>query len=334
MRSFQFTRAESATDAITRHRGSASSAYIGGGTTLIDLVKLDVMKPSTIVDLNDLDLAKIETLGDGQMKIGALVRNSDLAWNSKIRDAYPVLAEAILCGASSQVRNMATTAGNLMQRTRCPYFRDGISPCNKREPGSGCAAHEGFNRSHAILGTSDACIATHPSDMCVALAALDADVIVQSDGRERRIPVVDFHLLPGKTPEKEQALEADELVTAVVLPVQPAGTRSWYLKLRDRESFEFALASAAVVLQLDGTKILEARIALGGVATKPWRAREAEELLRGEVATPEIFARAADMTLTQARPLKHNGFKVELARRVIVRTLSIAAAGQPAVREV
>ncbi|HEU5081558.1 MAG TPA: xanthine dehydrogenase family protein subunit M [Opitutaceae bacterium] len=336
MRAFQYARARTPAEAVGQHRASGTE-YLAGGTTLLDLVKLDVMRPEAVVDINRLDLAKIETLPDGRTKIGALVRNSDLAHDRGIREKFPVLAEALLNGASAQLRNMATTSGNLMQRTRCPYFRDGFSACNKRAPGSGCAALEGFNRSHAILGGSEACIATHPSDMCVALAALDAEILVQGsqgDGAGRVIPITKFHLLPGRTPEKEFALERDELITAVVLPALQPGTRSWYLKIRDRESFEFALASAAVVLETQGSTISSARIALGGVATKPWRATEAEAALRGAPLEESAFANAAALAVKGASPREHNAFKIELAKRVVTRALSAVAASQPTVREI
>jgi xanthine dehydrogenase YagS FAD-binding subunit len=334
MRPFALHRATDSAGAVHQHRATRDSAYLAGGTTLIDLVKLDVMRPAQVIDVNRLPLAAIEPRPDGRLEIGALVRNSDLAWHATVRRDYPVLAEAILSGACAQVRNMATTAGNLMQRTRCPYFRDNVSPCNKRDPGSGCAALAGWNRPHAILGGSEACIATHPSDLCVALAALEAEVVVAGTDGERTIPIGDFHLLPGNTPDREHALRHDELITAVILPAPMPGARSWYLKLRDRQSFEFALASAAVVLRVDGDKIADARVALGGVGTKPWRSPEAERVLRGASADETTFRRAADAALREARPLEHNAFKVELARRVLVRTLALTAAGQPAVRAV
>jgi xanthine dehydrogenase YagS FAD-binding subunit len=297
------------------------SAYVAGGTTLIDLVKLDVMRPQQLVDINRLPLDQIETLPDGGMKIGALVRNSTLAWHEDVRRRYPVLSQALLSGASPQLRNMATTAGNIMQRTRCPYFRDNVSPCNKRESGTGCAAMDGYNRSHAVLGTSDACIATHPSDMCVAMASLDAEIVVSSDTGERRIAFNDFHRLPGATPHLEHELRPGELITAVRLPPPIPGARSLYLKLRDRESFEFALASVAAVIVSDGTRIHDCRLALGGVATKPWRAYAAEEVLRGAAPTPDTFASAAAAALQGARPREHNAFKLTLARQAILRAL-------------
>jgi xanthine dehydrogenase YagS FAD-binding subunit len=283
-----------------------------------------------VIDVNRLPLTAIERRADGRLSIGALVRNSDLAWHAEVKAHYPVLSAALLSGASPQLRNMATTGGNLLQRTRCPYFRDNLSPCNKRAPGSGCAALDGYNRMHAVLGTSDACIATHPSDMCVALAALDAGVVVHGAHGERVIDFADFHLLPGNSPEREHALRAGELVTAVMLPPPLAGSRQRYVKLRDRESFEFALASAAVILRLDGDRIREARVALGGVATKPWRSTAAEQVLRGAVADAATFEHAADAALRDARPRRHNAFKIPLARQAIQRALADAASPEAA----
>ncbi|HVS52728.1 MAG TPA: xanthine dehydrogenase family protein subunit M [Opitutaceae bacterium] len=322
MRAFAFHRPPSVADAIDAHSASGTNSFVAGGTTLIDLVKLDVMRPERVIDINRLPLAQIETLPDGRLKIGALVRNSDLAWHAEVKARYPVLSAALLSGASPQLRNMATTAGNLMQRTRCPYFRDNLSPCNKRAPGSGCAALDGYNRMHALLGASEACIATHPSDMCVALAALDATIVVQGSAGERAIPFGEFHLLPGDTPEKEHALGAGELITAIVLAPPPAGARQHYLKLRDRESFEFALASVAVVASLDGDRFGDVRLALGGVATKPWRSRAAEEVLRGAPANDATFRAAAEAALRDARPRRHNAFKVTLAQQAIRRALA------------
>lgn len=322
MRAFAFQRSTSVDDAVAQHNASAANAFLAGGTTLVDLVKLDVMRPERVVDINRLPLTTIDRLPDGRLKIGALVRNSDLAWHADVQRDYPVLSAALLSGASPQIRNMATTAGNLMQRTRCPYFRDNISPCNKREPGSGCAALEGYNRMHAVLGGSPACIATHPSDMCVALAALDAEILVHGERGERTIPLRDFHLLPGSAPEREHALAAGELITAVILPRPLPDARQHYLKLRDRESYEFALASVAVIVALDGSRIREARVALGGVATKPWRARAAEDVLRGAPPTAETFHAAAIAALRDAEPRKFNAFKVPLAQQAIQRALA------------
>jgi len=330
MRAFSYSRAATISEALAQHQVSADTAYLAGGTTLIDLVKLDVMQPPHVVDINRVGLADIERQADGRLKVGALVRNSDLAWHPEVRGGFPVLHEALLSGASAQLRNMATTGGNLMQRTRCPYFRDVFWPCNKRQPGSGCAALDGYNRSHAVLGVSDACIATHPSDMCVALAVLEAEIVLQGPGGERTLPFRDFHLLPGRTPEKEHALAPGEIITAVMLPPLPAGTRSCYVKLRDRESYEFALAAAAAVLRVEGGKIREARLALGGVATKPWRATEAEAVLRGAPPGGEIFRRAAAAALQGAQPRTYNAFKIELARLAVARALATAAGGPDA----
>ena len=328
---FGYSRAANIAEALSQHQASSSAAaYLAGGTTLIDLIKLDVMQPRQVVDINRIGLAEVERMPDGRLRIGAMVRNSDLAWHPAVRESFPVLREAVLSGASAQLRNMATTGGNLMQRTRCTYFRDNYSPCNKRAPGSGCAALDGYNRAHAILGVSDSCIATHPSDMCVALAVLDAEILLQGKNGERTLPFSDFHLLPGSTPEKEHALEPDEIITGVILPPLPSKAHSLYVKLRDRESYEFALASAAVVLELDGGKIREARIALGGVATKPWRATAAEAVLRGAAPGEEVFRRAAEAALQGAQPRRHNAFKIELGKRVVTGTLALAAAGQPA----
>lgn len=321
MRPFAFHRSESVADALSAHGPVTSASYLAGGTTLIDLVKLDVMRPEHVVDINRLPLGGVEVLPDQRLRIGALVRNSDLAWHDEVRNRYPVLSAALLSGASPQLRNMATTAGNLMQRTRCPYFRDNVSPCNKREPGSGCAAMEGYNRGHAILGVSGACIATHPSDMCVALAALDAELTLIGPGGERRMPMLDFHRLPGDTPQLEHELRPGELISAVTLPPPLAGARSHYLKIRDRESYEFALVSVAAVVAMDGPRIREARIALGGVGTKPWRARSAEGILRGAAPAPTIFDAAAVSALQGAHPREHNAFKVELAKRAIRQVL-------------
>ena len=326
MREFGFHRSTTIADAFGHHGSESSVSYLGGGTTLIDLVKLDVMRPPHVVDINRLPLDEIETLPDGGMKIGALVRNSDLAWHADVRRRYPLLCDAILAGASPQLRNMATTAGNLMQRTRCPYFRDNVSACNKRDPGAGCAALDGYNRGHAILGGSEACIATHPSDMCVALAALEPEILAANATGERHIAFADFHLLPGDTPRLEHALAPGELITAVVLPPPLADAQSHYLKLRDRESFEFALVSVAVLASIADGTIRDARLALGGVATKPWRAYEAETVLRDAAPSDATFEAAADAALREARPREYNRFKVQLARQAIVRALETVAA--------
>jgi len=327
MRSFSYHRATSVAHAIAVRDSSPRQpgVLLAGGTTLLDLIKLDVMQPEQVVDLSRLPLAQIQRLPDHRLQVGALVRNSDLAWHEEVRANYPVLSAAILAGASGQIRNMATTAGNLMQRTRCPYFRDTVSPCNKREPGTGCAAWDGINRMHALLGGSAACIATHPSDMCVALAVLEPDIVVRSAEGGRSIPFRDFHLAPGDSPHREHALAANEIITALILPPPLLDSRQRYVKLRDRASFEFALASAAVVLRMDRGKILAARVALGGVATTPWRAAEAEAVLLNATPSRETFLAAAIAALRPAVPREHNRFKVKLAQQALVRALEEAA---------
>jgi xanthine dehydrogenase YagS FAD-binding subunit len=276
-----------------------------------------------VVDITHLPFDKIERLPDGSLNIGAAVRNSDLAYHPIVRKDYAVLSEAILNGASAQLRNMATTAGNLLQRTRCMYFRDTAMPCNKREPGSGCAAITGVNRSLAILGTSEHCIATNPSDMNVAMAALEATIHIRGTKGERSVPIGDFHLLPGNTPQRETVLEPGDLIIHVTLPPPAPGSRSLYLKLRDRASYEFALASAAVVVTATDGKITRARVALGGVGTKPWRSPEAEAELTDQTATETVFRKAADAALRDAKPQSQNGFKVELAKRCLVHALKL-----------
>jgi xanthine dehydrogenase YagS FAD-binding subunit len=330
MKSFVLTRASDTAQAIasgakaTTAQQGADIRFIAGGTTLIDLMKLNVEQPKTLIDINRLSLDKIEALPDGGLTIGAGVRNSDLAHHPLVRKNYNVLSEAILSGASVQLRNMATTAGNLLQRTRCMYFRATDMPCNKREPGSGCAAVNGANRSLAILGTSEHCIATNPSDMCVAMAALEAVIHVRGASGERAIPISDFHLLPGNTPQRETVLEPGDLITHVTLPPPAPGNRSLYLKLRDRASYEFALASAAVVITNANGRITRARIALGGVGTKPWRSIEAENELTNQPATEAVFRKAAEAALRDAKPQSQNGFKVELAKRCLAHALKLA----------
>ena len=330
MKAFQLTRATDSAQAIataakakTAQQG-AEIRFIGGGTTLIDLMKLNVEQPQTLIDINRLPLDKIEALPDGGLTIGAVVHNSDLAYHPLVRKDYAVLSEAILSGASAQLRNMATTGGNLLQRTRCMYFRETNMPCNKRVPGSGCAAIGGANRSLAILGTSEHCIATNPSDMNVAMAALEAIIHVRGPKGERSIPIADFHVLPGSTPQRETVLEPGDLITHVTLPAPAPGSRSLYLKLRDRASYEFALASAAVVVTVANGKVTRARLALGGVGTKPWRSTEAEQELTGQSATEEVFRKAAEAALRGAKPQSENGFKVELAKRCLVHALTLA----------
>jgi xanthine dehydrogenase YagS FAD-binding subunit len=309
-----------------------NARFIAGGTTLVDLMKLGVEKPSGLVDINLLPLDKIELTPSGGLTIGALVRNSDLAWNATVKEKYAVLSQAILSGASPQLRNMATTGGNLLQRVRCAYFRDpgagqpGGYGCNKRAPGTGCAAMDGFHRVHAVLGTSEHCIATHPSDMCVAMAALEAVIHVEGPNGKRTIGFADFHKLPGETPQIENALAAGELVTYVELPKPVEGAKSAYLKLRDRASYEFALASAAVVARVEGGRVKYVRVAMGGVGTKPWRSHEAEAALMGKEATAANFRAAAEAAMRHARARRDNAFKVELAKRCVVRTLKVATA--------
>lgn len=306
---------------------SADVRFIGGGTTLLDLMKLNVETPDRVLDINRLPLDQIEATPDGGLKIGATVRNSDLANHPKVQKDYSVLSQAILQGASAQIRNMATVGGNLLQRTRCVYFRDTAMPCNKREPGSGCPAITGHNRTLAILGTSEHCIATNPSDMCVALAALEATIHVQSPKGSRAIAFHDFHLLPGGTPHRETVLEPGDLITHVTLPPPIAGSKQLYLKLRDRASYEFALASAALVLTIAGGKMTHARVALGGVGTKPWRSPEAEAALTGKSANEATFSGAAEAALRNAKPQSENKFKIELAKRCLTYALRAAAAG-------
>jgi len=320
MQVFRYSQARTV-DAAVENAARSGSSFIAGGTTLVDLMKLNVLKPQSVVDINGLPLDRIETLPTGGLRIGALVRNSDLAWNETVRTQYVVLSEALLSGASPQLRNMATTGGNLLQKTRCYYYRDTNYPCNKRQPGSGCAALDGFNRIHAVLGGSDHCVATHPSDMAVAMMALEATVHTRGPNGERAIALDEFYLVPGSTPDRENVLHTGELITHVTLPALASGTRSHYLKLRDRQQYEFALASSAVVVTLSGGSILRARVAFGGVGTKPWRSREAEKALEGQPATPENFRRAADAAMAAAKPLKYNAFKIELAKRALIRTL-------------
>lgn len=317
---FQYSKATNVPDAVTRV-SSSGAKFVAGGTTLIDLMKLNVERPAAIIDINSLPLDRIESQPDGGLKIGAMVRNSDLAHDASLQKLYPVLSQALLSGASPQLRNMATTGGNLLQRTRCYYFRDTAYDCNKRKPGSGCPAIDGFNRIHAVLGTSEQCIATHPSDMAVAMIALDATVHVTGPKGERKIPLTQFYLLPGSTPDRENALEAGEIITHVTLPALPQNAKSHYLKRRDRQSYEFALASAAVILDLNGRKIRKAQIALGGVGTRPWRSPEAERALTGHDATENTFRAAAVAALHGAKPHRDNAFKIELAKRTLIRAL-------------
>lgn len=326
MQDFTYSRADTVEAAIRAHAGQ-NSAYIAGGTTLLDLAKLDVMRPDNIVDVQDLPLNEVEQLPDGRLRIGTNVSNTDLAYHPRVTRHYKVLSEALLAGASTQLRNKATTGGNVMQRVRCPYFRDNVSPCNKREPHSGCAAIDGANRGvFAVLGTSESCIVAHPSDMCVAMAAIGATVNVQGPNGKRDIDFLDFHLLPGDTPWKEHALAEDELITHVTLDAPIKNNNSHYLKLRDRASYQFALASSGVIVSVDGGVIREARIALGGVGSKPWRAHAAEKALLGQAAEQASFEKAARIAFTDAKPQKHNAFKIPLGQQAIVRSLTTATA--------
>lgn len=332
MHTFEFVRPADSSAAVataaqakTAQQG-ADVRFVAGGTTLLDLMKLNVETPARVIDINRLPLDKIEATPDGGLKIGATVRNSDLAHHPTVQRDYSVLSQAILAGASAQLRNMATTAGNLLQRTRCMYFRDTAMPCNKREPGTGCPAITGANRMLAILGTSEHCIATNPSDMCIAMAALEATVHVEGANGARAIPFGDFHLLPGSTPHRETVLEPGDLVTHVTLPPPVAGSRQIYLKLRDRTSYEFALASAAVVITVGGGKVTRVRVALGGVATKPWRSPEAEAALVGQPVDQASFRNAAEAALRDAKPQSENRFKIELAKRCLTHALEMATA--------
>jgi xanthine dehydrogenase YagS FAD-binding subunit len=330
MHTFEFIRPADAAAAVaaaaqakTAQQG-ADVRFVAGGTTLVDLMKLNVETPARLIDINRLPLDKIEATLDGGLKIGATVRNSDLAHHPMVQRDYPVLSQALLAGASAQLRNMATTSGNLLQRTRCMYFRDTAMPCNKREPGTGCPAITGSNRTLAVLGTSEHCIATNPSDMCVAMAALEATIHVQGTKGSHAIPIGDFYLLPGSTPNRETVLEPGDLVTHVTLPAPRSGSKQEYLKLRDRASYEFALASAAVVITIAGGNVTHARIALGGVGTKPWRSREAEAALTGKPANAANFRKAAEAAMRDAKPQSENKFKIELARRCLAYALQLA----------
>ena len=329
MINFQYARATDVADAVRQITADPMAKFIAGGTNLIDLMKEDVERPSRLIDISRLPLKTVEETANGGLRIGALVPNSDLAYHPLIAQRYPILASAILAGASQQLRNMASTGGNLLQRTRCYYFYDTATPCNKRKPGTGCSALNGLNRMHAILGTSESCIATHPSDMCVALAALDAKVHAAGPSGERVIAFADFHRLPGNTPQRDTNLNPAEIITAVELPAHGFAKNYTYLKIRDRLSYAFALVSVAAALELDGETIKEARLALGGVAHKPWRDIGAEALLRGRSASRATFVQAADLLLRDAKGFAHNAFKIELARRVIVRALTQAAQGTP-----
>jgi xanthine dehydrogenase YagS FAD-binding subunit len=319
MQTFRYSQAKSID--VTLEPGGK---FVAGGTTLIDLMKLNVETPKSLVDINQLPLTQVEATPEGGLKIGALVRNSDLAFNSEVKARYAVLSEALMSGASPQLRNMATTGGNLLQRTRCYYFRDTAYACNKRQPGSGCSAIDGFNRIHAIMGTSEHCVATHPSDMAVAMMALEATVHTRGSKGERSIALDEFYLTPGTTPNRENVLEPGELITYVTLPKLADRTKSYYLKLRDRAQYEFALSSSAVVVEVSGGRVRRARVAFGGIGSKPWRSREAEQVLEGKTADEKSFHAAAEAALKGAKPLRDNAFKVELAKRALVRALTVA----------
>jgi xanthine dehydrogenase YagS FAD-binding subunit len=329
MINFAYARATDVADAVRRIAADPNAKFIAGGTNLIDLMKEDVERPARLIDITRLPLKSVEETSGGGVRIGALVPNSDLAYHPLVAQRYPLLASAILAGASQQLRNMASTGGNLLQRTRCYYFYDVATPCNKREPGSGCSAIHGINRMHAILGTSEACIATHPSDMCVALAMLEAKVHVMGPSGERVMEFAEFHRLPGDTPQIDSNLRPDEIITAVELPARGFASHYTYLKIRDRLSYAFALVSVAVGLDLGDGSIKEARFALGGIAHKPWRDSAAEAMLRGQAPSEASFRRAADVLLRDAKGFPDNTFKIDLARRAIVRALTQATQGTP-----
>ncbi|CAM5652697.1 FAD binding domain-containing protein [Streptomyces atroolivaceus] len=321
MKPFAYQRPDSVAEAVRMNAERPDARFLGGGTNLVDLMKLGVESPGLLIDVSGLPLDQVTATDEGGLRIGATVRNSDLAAHRAVRDRYPVLSQALLAGASGQLRNAATTGGNLLQRTRCPYFQDTSKPCNKRTPGTGCPAREGVHRDLAVLGHSEDCVATHPSDMAVALAALDATVHLHGPEGERAVPVTELHRLPGDDPGRDTVLRPGELITEVVLPPAPGGSASLYRKARDRASYAFALASVAAVLTVRDGRVQQASLAFGGLAHRPWRARAAEDVLRGAPATEETFARAADAELAAARPLRDNGFKVTLARRLTVGAL-------------
>ncbi len=327
MKNFTYVRAKSVEDAVSRTTSDRQAMFISGGTNLVDRLKVFLDEPSQLVDVSRLPMKQIERTKEGGLKIGALVTNTNLANHIEVRRNYPLLSRAILAGASQQIRNMATVGGNLMQRTRCPYYYDTAFACNKRQPNTDCPAATGMNRAHAILGASESCLAVNPSDMSVTLAALDAVLEVQGMESKREIPLIDFHRLPGNTPERDTNLEPGELITAVILPPLSFAKSGVYLKLRDRASYSFALVSVATALEIAGEQIKTARVALGGVAHKPWRAMEAEEFLIGKIANKSNFEQAAAIALKDAKPLAHNGFKVELSKRAIRRALTVSAQG-------
>jgi xanthine dehydrogenase YagS FAD-binding subunit len=327
MRPLSYVRVHDVDTAVRTVAADPASTFLAGGTTEVDLIRLGVTTPDVLVDINHLPLAEVADAADGGVRIGALARMSDVARAAAVVERYPGMSQALLLGASEQLRNMASMGGNLCQRVRCAYFRDGVSPCNKREPGTGCSALGGLNRGHAVLGTSEHCIATHPSDVAVALVAFDASVQTIGPRGTRTIAIDDFYLLPGDTPHLEHPLEHGELIAAIDVPALPLARTSRYLKFRDRESYEFALVSVLAAIEVRNGLVAGVRLALGGVGTKPWRARRAEEVLTGGPATAEAFARAAAEELRPAVTREHNAFKVEFARRVVVRGLVTAMAG-------
>lgn len=327
MRAFEYTRVSSPAEAVRAASSNSGARYLAGGTNLLDLMKEDVSRPTELIDIGRLDLAAIKATPKG-LSLGASAKNTDTANHALVREGYPLLSQAILAGASQQIRNMASNAGNLNQRTRCAYFYDTAMPCNKREPGTGCGAIGGINRMHAVFGWSKSCVAVHPSDMCVALVALDANVrVLRPDGSERVIPFANYHRLPDDKPERDNTLEPGELITAIEIPKNRFASHSYYLKVRDRASYAFALVSVAAALELDGETIKSARVAMGGVAHKPWRATQAEEYLVGKPATEETFALAGQQAMKPARALEGNAFKVELGARAIARALMQAKNG-------
>ncbi|PRC92445.1 FAD binding domain-containing protein [Solimicrobium silvestre] len=329
MNPFQYSRAQSIDQAIQSIRAAdgGNARFIAGGTNLLDLMKMNVEQPGQLIDINYLPLSELH-IDNTMLSIGALARMSDVAANTEVARRFPVIAQSLLASASPQLRNMASIGGNMMQRTRCSYFRDTACACNKREPGSGCAALGGDNRRHAILGISPHCIATHPSDLAVALMALSARIKLHGPNSDRTVPIDDFFLVPGSTPNLEHNIQIDELIVAIEVPASPLATRSFYLKVRERASFEFALTSAAVALDIRNGVIAESRIVLGGIATKPWRARDAEVYLAGKPVQESHFVAAAHIALAQAQPGKDNKFKVKLAQRTVVRALTTLAAGE------
>ncbi|NWF58325.1 MAG: xanthine dehydrogenase family protein subunit M [Fischerella sp.] len=327
MNNFTYIRAASVKDAVQRATADKDAMFIAGGTNLVDRLKVFLDEPSQLIDISRLQMQRIERMPNGGLRLGSLVSNTAVADHADVRRDYPLLSRAILSGASQQIRNMATLGGNLLQRTRCPYYYDTAFPCNKREPGTGCPAATGINRMHAIFGASDQCVAVHPSDMCVALAALDAVVDVEGPKGKRQIPFADFHRLPGNAPQRDTNLEMGELIAAVSLPPVPFAKSGVYLKLRDRTSYAFALVSVAAAVDLEGDNIKDVRLAMGGVAHKPWRPTEAEKFLIGKPANAATFQQAAEIALRGAKPLAHNGFKIELAKRAIRRALTVSAKG-------